>query len=301
MYSIISTKLYNPFARRLARYMKMLCVPVECKKLSDGEVYVRVKGVITNPVVLVGTTAPPSDNIVELLLLINAIRESNRDTPIIVVFPYLGYARADRSIVSGEAVSARAVAELFNKNTVQHVIGIDIHSIAAEAFFKVPLTPVYAYPYLAKQVKKYINPNKTVIVSPDRGASLLAQRMGKLLNCKTAWFEKKRPSHNQVSMARFHGMIRGSDVVVVDDMIDTAGTMVAAIACLKKYGAHRILVAATHGVLSGDAIHRLQKAHIDQLILSDSIPRVSTLAIENLSLVSMVPAVADILTQSKEL
>lgn len=256
----------------------------------------RVRGRLQAPVVIIGTTAPPSDNFVELLLLIDAISQFGMG-PCTVVIPYFGYARADRITFPGESISARAIAGAFRNNTVRRVIGVDFHSAEVTNFFTVPFMHLSAQECLIKEISKYINLANTVIVAPDHGAYALARRMGTILRCRTAWLEKKRPRHDQAVAGRLHGAVQGRDVVLVDDMIDTAGTMIAAISSLKACGAKRIIVAATHGILSGDASHRLQKAGIDRIILTDSVAGLKTSAVKNLSVVSIVPLIGDVLAR----
>ncbi|KKU13860.1 MAG: Ribose-phosphate pyrophosphokinase [Parcubacteria group bacterium GW2011_GWC2_45_7] len=287
---------YHDFAGKLAKQAHLKVGRVEFKKFSDGEIYVRVgESVAQKKVYVVGTTAPPADNLIEMLLLVDALKTA-KALHITAIIPYFGYGRADHLVESGEALSAKLMANLLHCAGVRRVVAIDLHSPRVEKFFTMPLVHVRAQELLARTIKAELFNDQSsalTIVAPDHGAIPLAKRMGRLLRARVAWFEKIRPQHNVAQLGALHGDVAGKIAVLVDDMIDTAGTIAEAANQLKQHGAKKIIVAVTHGVLSGPALERLKQTPIDKVIITDTLPNVSQKKFNKLRVVSVIPLLAE--------
>lgn len=292
---IFAINAYRDFAKKLTlKNKKIILGQVEIKKFSDGEIYARllddVKG---KEVFILGTTAPPSDNLLELLLLVNAAKE-NQAKKVCAVLPCFGYERADRLVKKGEAISARMMAEIVRVSGVSQIIAVDLHSFRVVDYLKkkIKLTHLSAINVLATAIKK-MNLNKLVVVAPDNGALVNAKRIAKFLRCPVAWMEKFRPEHNVACIRALRGApVKNRTVILSDDMIDTAGTICAAARFLKEAGAAKILVTATHGILSGPAIERLRQAPVEKIIITDTVPLSKEKMIDKMRVVSLAEMMA---------
>lgn len=294
---IFSTPLYNEFSKRLAQQSKLKFGRIEVKTFSDGELRVRLLDKVKNrTVVVVGTTAPPSENLVQLLLIVAAARNAGAKK-IIAFIPYFGYSRADRSVQEGEAVSVKVMAQLLRAVGVNKIVTVQIHNEKTKKFFKIPFVNITPYETLAEIIKKKHKKDNAglTIVAPDYGAYHLAKRLAGMLKVKAVWLEKSRPKANTAIMHKLHGSMSGKTVVLVDDMIDTAGTIVAAMDFLKdQYQTEKISVVAIHGILSGPARTRLRNASAQGIILADTLPTVARHRQElpALEIISIIPLLA---------
>lgn len=279
---IFATSACQNFAKKIVKVTKLRPGRLEIKRFSDGEVYVRVaEDIKKQKVFIMGSNLPPAENLVELLFLINACKESGASF-ITVLMPYFGYGRADHWVKPGEALSAKVMADLIKAAGANKLITVDLHSPQAKGFIKTPIIHLRAQELLAKAIKiiirgrtsirKEVRPREVVIVAPDHGAILLAKGFAKVLRCQIAWMEKIRPRPNVAYAGALHGDVKDKTAVLVDDMIDTAGTIVEAVRRLKEAGAKKIIVAATHPILSGPAVERLKKAPISDIFVTDTIP-----------------------------
>lgn len=302
---IFSTTAYCDFTKKLSKQIKLKIGRVEIKKFSDGEIYARVvEKVRGQSVYVVGTIAPPSDNLLELLLLINALKTSQAKH-ITAIIPYFGYGRADHIVAEGESLSAKLMADLIKCAGVDRVIAVDLHSSRVEKFFRVPVINIKAQELLVIAIcgghssgRPEDGPHNIVIVAPDNGALPLARRMAKQLHAPIAYFDKIRPRHNVARFGALYGEVKGKNILLIDDMIDTAGTIVQAAHLLKKYGAKKIIIAATHGIFSGSAIARLKNASVEQVIVTDTIPSAHKKKFSKLRIVSVVPLLGAFLTNT---
>jgi ribose-phosphate pyrophosphokinase len=266
-----------------------------CEMFPDGEVSARVDESVRGfeVVVLQPTSAPVNDHLVELLAIVDACRRAAA-TRIVAVVPYFGYARSDRRDGRRTAIMARLVADLMERAGIDHVITIDVHTPALEGFFRVPVDNITAVPVLADSLRSRVLPN-AVIVSPDVGATRLANRYAMLLGLPVAICQKQRISGTEVSVKRIIGDVSGRPCVIVDDMITTGGTVVECLRALREAGApSNAIVAATHAVLVPGAMKKLSAAGVQELVVTDSIAQATATESSPLrtAVVSVAPLIA---------
>lgn len=291
---IFTTDYYLDFAKKLAKQSESKLGRVEIKKFSNGEIYLRVaEKVAGQKVFAVGATTAPADNLVEFLLLLNALKTAG-GRQIIAIIPFFGYGRADHLVKSGEALSAKLMVDLLECAGVDKIITVDLHSPRVVKFISTPLIHLSAKDVLVKAIaaKKLTN---LVSVAPDHGALVLAKYVAKRLKCSTAWMEKVRPRHNVASLGALHGDVKGKIAILVDDMIDTAGTIIEAAKRLKEAGVKKIIIAATHAVFSGPAINRLNEAPIERVFVTDTIPLPPKKKIKKLCIISVTDSIVEVL------
>lgn len=261
----------NPeLAQKIANYIGTPLGAIERKKFSDGEIWVKYKENIRGrDVYIIQSTNTPAENFMELLIMIDAAKRSSVNT-VTAVIPYYGYARQDRKDQPRVAITAKLVANLISVAGASRVITMDLHAAQLQGFFDIPSDHLYASPVFLDIFRN--NADNLVVVSPDVGGIKLARSYAKKLNAQLVVIDKRRPKQNQAEVMNIIGSVEGKDVLIVDDLIDTAGTFVSAIEALKKNGAKNIYGAVTHPVLSGEAINRIDNSDINKLYVTDSIP-----------------------------
>ncbi len=269
----IFTGRANPeLAEEIARYLGTSLSPIQIKNFSDGEINVKVQESIRgDDVFLIQPTCNPvNENLMELLIMIDAFKRASART-INVVLPYYGYARQDRKTQGREAITAKLVADLISTAGPDRIIAMDLHTGQLQGFFNVKVDHLYATPVLIDYLHQK-NFDDVVVVSPDAGGVERARVFAKKLNAPIAIIDKRRSGHNIAEVYHLIGDVRGKDAIIVDDMIDTAGTICGGARMLKEQGARRIFACAAHPVFSGPALERLAEAPIDEVIVSNSIP-----------------------------
>jgi ribose-phosphate pyrophosphokinase len=262
-----------PLAQEVARYLGMGLGPMVRKSFADGEIYIQVQESIRGcDVYLIQPTCRPvNDHLTELLIMIDACRRASA-RQITAVLPYYGYARADRKTAGRESITAKLVANLIVQSGAQRVIAMDLHSSQIQGYFDIPCDHVYGSPVLFgylldKQLEDL------VVVSPDVGGVARARAFAKKLNdAPLAIIDKRRQSHNVAEVMNVIGDVSGKTAVLVDDMIDTAGTIYEAAKLLRKEGARQVYACATHAVFSPPAIDRLSSGFFEEVIVTNSIP-----------------------------
>lgn len=262
-----------PLAQEVARYLGMGLGPMVRKSFADGEIYIQVQESIRGcDVYLIQPTCRPvNDHLTELLIMIDACRRASA-RQITAVLPYYGYARADRKTAGRESITAKLVANLIVQSGAQRVIAMDLHSSQIQGYFDIPCDHVYGSPVLFgylldKQLEDL------VVVSPDVGGVARARAFAKKLNdAPLAIIDKRRQSHNVAEVMNVIGDVSGKTAVLVDDMIDTAGTIYEAAKLLRKQGARQVYACATHAVFSPPAIERLSSGFFEEVIVTNSIP-----------------------------
>jgi ribose-phosphate pyrophosphokinase len=220
-------------------------------------------------VYIVQSTHPPAENLMELLITIDAAKRASA-TKVTAVIPYFGYARQDRKDQPRVSISAKLVANLITVAGADRVITMDLHAAQIQGFFDIPFDHLYASPVFTGLFKDL--PKDLVVVSPDIGGIKLARSYAKRLDAGLVVIDKRRPKHNQVEAMNIIGDVNGKNILLVDDLIDTGGTFVAAVNTLKEKGAKEIFGAVTHPLLSGDAIKKIEDSAITKLYVTDSIP-----------------------------
>jgi len=242
-------------------------------KFSDGEITVEINENVRGKDVFIiqPTCAPTNDNLMELLLMADGLRRASA-TRITAVVPYFGYARQDRRPRSARVpISARAIADMMVGSGIDRVLTVDLHADQIQGFFSVPVDNVYGSPILLDDIERQDYDN-LMVVSPDVGGVVRARAIAKQLNVDLSIIDKRRPKANVAEIMHIIGDVEGRTCVLVDDMVDTAGTLCQAAAALKKHGAEKVVAYCTHPVLSGPAIERLTTSDLDELVVTDTIP-----------------------------
>ncbi|WP_425443412.1 ribose-phosphate pyrophosphokinase [Teredinibacter waterburyi] len=243
------------------------------ENFSDGEILVELNENVRGRDVFViqPTCAPTNDNIMELIVMVDALRRASAGR-ITAVVPYFGYARQDRRVRSARVpITAKVVADMMVTVGVDRVLTVDLHAEQIQGFFDVPVDNVYGSPVLLQDIEKQ-NFKDLVVVSPDIGGVVRARAVAKQLDIDLAIIDKRRPKANVAEVMNIIGDIEGRTCLLVDDMVDTAGTLCNAAKALKQRGAVKVVAYATHPVLSGPAIERLNNSQMDELVVTDSIP-----------------------------
>ncbi|MCK0743847.1 ribose-phosphate pyrophosphokinase [Chromohalobacter nigrandesensis] len=264
----------NPeLARKVAESLDNRLGHATVGQFSDGEIAVEINENVRGKDVFVlqSTCAPTNDNLMELILMVDALRRASA-TRITAVVPYFGYARQDRRVRSARVpISAKLVADMMVKAGVDRVMTMDLHADQIQGFFDVPVDNVYGSPILLDDIERQ-NYDDLVVVSPDVGGVVRARAIAKQLNADLAIIDKRRPQANQAQVMHIIGEIQDRTCVVVDDMVDTAGTLCKAAEALKDHGARRVVAYATHPILSGPAVDNIVGSTLDELVVADTIP-----------------------------
>lgn len=262
-----------PLAREICRYLKVPLGKAVVDTFSDGESKVEVQENVRGADVFViqSTCAPGNDNLMELLLMLDAFKRASAKR-ITAVIPYYGYARQDRKVVPRVPISAKLVADLITTSGASRILTMDLHSGQIQGFFNIPVDNLYATPVLLEYVKRRLNRSEVAIVSPDAGGVERAREFATRLDASLAIIDKRRVGPNVVAEMNIIGEVKGQVAVLLDDMVDTAGTLTMAAETLKREGAKRIVGCCTHPVLSGPAIQKIKDSPLEELIVTNSIP-----------------------------
>lgn len=243
------------------------------RRFSDGEVMVEIGENVRGRDVYVvqSTCAPTNDNLMELLVITDALKRASAST-ITAVIPYYGYARQDRKAAPRTPITAKLVADLITTAGVNRVVTVDLHAGQIQGFFNIPVDNLYAAPVILDYLKDRFSGEQVVMVSPDAGGTERARAFAKRLQYSLAVIDKRRTGPNVAEVMHLIGDVRDKIAIILDDMIDTAGTLTQAAKALKQNGAKAIYACATHGVLSGPAIERINASDIEEVVLTDTIP-----------------------------
>ncbi|WP_201212409.1 ribose-phosphate diphosphokinase [Rhodocyclus purpureus] len=242
-------------------------------RFSDGEVSVEIQEHVRGKDVFVlqSTCAPSNENLMELLVMVDALKRASAGR-ITAAIPYFGYARQDRRVRSARVpIAAKLVADLLTAAGVHRVLTMDLHADQIQGFFDIPVDNIYSLPILLADVWKQNFPD-LMVVSPDVGGVVRARALAKRLECDLAIIDKRRPKANVSEVMNIIGEVEGRTCVLMDDMVDTAGTLCKAASALKERGARKVLAYCTHPVLSGAAVERINASDLDELVVTDSIP-----------------------------
>ncbi|QHI99437.1 ribose-phosphate diphosphokinase [Xylophilus rhododendri] len=271
---LVFTGNANPgMAGELARHLGIQLGSATVGRFSDGEITVEInQNVRARDVFVVQSTcAPTNDNLMELLMMVDALKRSSADR-ISAVIPYFGYARQDRRPRSSRVpISAKVVADLLQTAGVDRLLTMDLHADQIQGFFDIPVDNIYASPTLLGDLRQK-NYEDLMVVSPDVGGVVRARALAKQLNCDLAIIDKRRPKANVSEVMNVIGEIEGRNCVIMDDMIDTAGTLVKAAEVLKERGAKKVYAYCTHPVFSGPAVDRITASALDEVVVTNTIP-----------------------------
>jgi ribose-phosphate pyrophosphokinase len=283
----------NPvLAKKICDIMGVPLCEAKVSRFADGETDAHIlESVRGEDCYVVQPTCPPvNDNLMELLIMTDALRRASAGR-ITAVMPYYGYARADRKPAPRVAITAKLVANLLTEAGVNRVITLDLHAAQIQGFFDIPLDHLYSRPAILEYIKNR-NFENTVVVSPDVGSVERARSFAKRLDMGLVIIDKRRPRPNEAMVYNIIGDVKGKTCFIFDDLVDTAGTLCMVAQSIKDQGAAKIIAAATHGVLSRDAIERIDKSPIEEIIFSDTIP-VNASKSAKIKIVSVAPLLAE--------
>jgi ribose-phosphate pyrophosphokinase len=269
-YRVLTGTANRPLAEEIAKSLGVEITKATVSRFADGEVFIRLdENVRGADVFIVQPTNPPAENLLELLLLVDAARRASA-ARVTCVMPYYGYARQDRKDQPRVAIGAKLVANMIMRAGADRVLGLDFHAHQLQGFFDIPVDHLYAAPvFTAHYRKKKLQ--DLVVVAPDVGSAKMARGFAKRLNASLAIIDKRRPTANVAEVVNVVGEVEGKDCLLADDMIDTAGTVSEAARALKNLGAKDIYVCATHALLSGPAVERLSSAPIKEVAVTNTI------------------------------
>ncbi len=264
----------NPrLAEEVARHMNIRLGRAKVGRFSDGEVAVEILENVRGKDVFIlqSTCNPTNDNLMEVMVMADALRRASAGR-ITAAIPYYGYARQDRRTRSARvAITAKVVANMLQSAGVDRVLTMDLHSDQIQGFFDIPVDNIYSSPILLGDIWRHDYPD-LVVVSPDVGGVVRARAIAKRLECDLAIIDKRRPKPNEAKVMNIIGDIKGRTCIIMDDMVDTAGTLCEAAQALKDGGAARVMAYCTHPVLSGQAVARITGSALDELVVTDTIP-----------------------------
>lgn len=262
-------------AKRIAKHLYTSLGDATVGRFSDGEIQVQINENVRGADVFIiqSTCAPTNDNLMELVVMVDALRRASAGR-ITAVIPYFGYARQDRRVRSARVpITAKVVADFLSSVGVDRVLTCDLHAEQIQGFFDVPVDNVFGSPVLIEDIQKQNALNNPMVVSPDIGGVVRARAIAKLLNdADMAIIDKRRPKANVSQVMHIIGDVSGRDCILVDDMIDTGGTLVKAAEALKERGATKVVAYATHAVFSGTAAKNLANPALDEVVVTDTIP-----------------------------
>ena len=280
-------------AKKIADQMGLPLGKCEVGTFSDGEIAVSIKETVRGSDVFIiqSTNAPVNNNLMELLIMIDAMKRASAGR-ITAVMPYYGYARQDRKSKSRDPITAKLVADLITAAGADRVLTMDLHAAQIQGFFDIPLDHLVGMPILARMFETR-EIDDLVVVSPDLGSVTRARNFASYLDAPIAIIDKRRPKANVSEIMNIIGDINGKNVVIIDDIIDTAGTLCNAANALKERGAKSVRACATHGVLSGPAIQRIEESALEEIILLDTIQLPEEKQIDKIKVTSVATVFAD--------
>lgn len=289
---IITGNCHPQLAQDICDYLGTSIVSAEITRFEDGEIGVNIDETVRGAdVFVVQPTSPPvNENLMELLVLIDALRRASARR-ITAVVPYYGYARQDRKASPRDPITAKLVANLITTAGARRLLSVDLHAPQIQGFFDIPVDHLYAAPIMVDYFKEK-NLENTIAVAPDVGAVKRVRAFAESLDIPLAIVDKRRPRANVAEVKNVIGDVNGKHVILLDDIIDTAGTITEAAKVLKEKGARDVYVCASHGLFSGPAIERLKTAPISEIIITDTIPQKDH-GLENLKVLSVAPLLGE--------
>ena len=259
-------------SKKIAKYLKSKLINSSIKKFADGEIYIEInENIRGNSIFIIQSiSSPANDNLMELLLCIDALKRSSAKN-ITAVIPYFGYARQDRKVAPRTAISAKLVSNLITNAGANRILTLDLHAGQIQGFFDIPVDNLFATPIFSRHIKRNIKSKSFVCVSPDVGGVERARALGRRINAGIAIVDKRRSAPGKSEVMNIVGYVKNKTCIIVDDIIDSGGTIVNAAKALKDKGAKDVYVYVTHAVLSGNAVEKINKSLVKKLIITDSI------------------------------
>ena len=286
----------NPIlAKEISSELKENIIDVTVTKFSDQEVFVEINENVRgkNIFIIQSTSMPANDHLMELLITIDALKRASAQT-VTAVIPYFGYARQDRKVGPRTPISAKLVADILTTAGIDRLLTLDLHAGQIQGFFDIPVDNLYAAPVITKDIKINYKNKDIVIISPDVGGVVRARGIAKRIDGDLAIVDKRRDKANESEVMNIIGDINGRDCIIVDDIVDTAGTLCNAAQALVNAGAKSVSAYITHGVLSGPAVERIKKSKLDELVITDSIaPTKLILDASNIRILHLAPLIAE--------
>ncbi|MEV5559808.1 ribose-phosphate diphosphokinase [Nonomuraea wenchangensis] len=292
---LFSGRAYPDLAHEVARELGTEIASTELREFANGEIYVRfaesVRG--SDAFVIQCHCSPINTWIMEQLIMVDALKRASARR-VTVVVPFFGYARQDKKHRGREPISARLMADLFAAAGADRIMTVDLHTAQIQGFFDGPVDHLHALPLLAEHVTRYVDTDRLTVVAPDAGRVRVAEKWTDRLHCPLAIIHKRRDPErpNEVSVHEVVGDVAGRTCVIIDDMIDTGGTVVRAAQALTDRGATQVIAAATHGVFSDDAVERLEQAGLAQLVITNTLPSPASIPSGGLVVLSIAPLLA---------
>lgn len=296
-YKVFAGNSHTELAEEIASIMGKPLGKATVTKFSDGEISINlwesVRGV--DVYIVQSTCNPVNDNLMELLIMIDAMKRASAGR-INAVIPYYGYARQDRKAKARDPITAKLVANLITAAGADRVLTMDLHANQIQGYFDIPVDHLVGMPILARYFKEKALED-VVIVSPDHGSVTRARNMAQYLDCPIAIVDKRRPEPNKSEIMNIIGNIDGKNCIIIDDMVDTAGTLTNAANAIKDLGAKAVYACATHPILSGPAVERIENSAIEELVLLNTIPMPEEKKIERMRFLSVAPLFAEAMTR----
>ena len=300
---IFSLSSNKELAEKIATSMGVELGHISVSHFSDGEIKIAIEESIRgdNVYIIQSTSDPVNDNLMELLIMIDACRRASAET-INVVIPYFGYARQDRKAQPREPITAKLVARMMENAGATRILALDLHAAQIQGFFEVPVDHLYGAPLLAEYFltnDRYTD-SDIVVVSPDHGGVTRARKLAEFLKAPIAIIDKRRPKANVAEVMNIVGDVANRHAIIIDDMIDTAGTITLAASAIKDAGALSVVACCTHPVLSGPAIQRLEDSDLDEVVVSDSIFLTDEKRIDKIKQVNVSELIAEAIVRIHE-
>jgi len=293
---LIAGSSHPVLASKISKKLKIPLTPVTIKNFANGETYVRIEKKVRGDDIFIIQTmgGAVNDSLMETLIMVDALKRSSARR-INLICPQLCYSRQDRRTRSHEPITSKLVANLLTKAGVDRLITVDLHAEQIQGFYDIPVDHLVGYPLMAKEIirEKY---EDIVVVSPDIGGVKKANKLAELLNASPiAIIDKVRREHNKCEVAHLVGDVEGKTAILIDDIIDTAGSICGAADTVKEFGAKDVVICATHALLNGEAVKRLQESSVTKVILLDSVPIPKEKKIKKMTVISLAPLLSKII------
>lgn len=292
---LLSCNANKPLATDIADYLDMRLTRSEVKTFADQEIFVRIDENVRGEDVFViqSTSYPANDNLMQLLIMMDALKRASARR-ITAVVPYFGYARQDRKTDGRTPISAKLVANLITSAGADRVLTVDLHAGQIQGFFDIPTDNLFGGPVMVDDIKERFGKEKIIVVSPDVGGVVRARSLAKRIEADLAIVDKRRPEAGKSEVMNIIGDVQGARCIMLDDMCDSGGTLANAAAALKEHGATAVSAYVTHGVLSGEAVQRIEKSVLDELVMTDTIqPSEDALKSKSIRILPIAPLLGE--------